>query len=158
SAYGVVQRFQERGLRFPRRQYGGAWDGKLIWGRLTHSRGVGILANPSYTGTYVFGRHQSCKQIGPNGEIPTQSRPKPQDAWLVVIHDHHPGYLVSLAVATLLANGAAEPRRHLFLAAAGKVATLIVTKSPLSPVALTALKDAGKANDFTVLLSPESAA
>ena len=38
------------------------------------------------------------------------------------------GRLVSLAVATLLANGAAEPRRHLFLAAAGNVATLIVTK------------------------------
>jgi len=68
------------------------------------------------------------------------------------------GRLVSLAVATLLANGAAEPRRHLFLAAAGKVATLIVTKSPLSPAALTALKDAAKTNDFTVLLSPESAA
>src|ERR1700733_11152340 len=42
------------------------------------------------------------------------------------------GRLVSLAGATLLENGAAEPRRHLFLAAAGKVATLIVTKSPLS--------------------------
>ena len=43
------------------------------------------------------------------------------------------GRLVSLGVAALLANGAAEPRRHLFLAAAGNVATLIVTKSPLSP-------------------------
>ena len=93
SAYGVVQRFQERGLRFPRRQYGGAWDGKLIWGRLTHSRVLGILANPSYTGTYVFGRHQSCKQIGPTGEIQTQSRLMPQDEWRVVIHDHHPGYI-----------------------------------------------------------------
>jgi hypothetical protein len=38
------------------------------------------------------------------------------------------GRLVSLAVATLLANGDAEPRRHLFLAAAGNVATLIVAK------------------------------
>ena len=46
SAYGVVQRFQELGLRFPRRSYGGAWDGKLLWGRLTHSRVLGILANP----------------------------------------------------------------------------------------------------------------
>ena len=35
-------------------QYGGAWDGKLIWGRLTHSRVIGILANPTYTGTYVL--------------------------------------------------------------------------------------------------------
>ena len=38
SAFAVVQRFSERGLRFPKRAYGGAWDGKLIWGRLTHSR------------------------------------------------------------------------------------------------------------------------
>jgi DNA invertase Pin-like site-specific DNA recombinase len=51
SAYGVVQRFQELGLRFPRRSYGGAWDGKLLWGRLTHSRVLGVLANPSYAGT-----------------------------------------------------------------------------------------------------------
>ena len=73
SAYAVVRRFQELGLRFPRRSYGGAWDGKLLWGRLTHSRVLGILANPSYAGTYVFGRHQACKQIGPTGEIRTQS-------------------------------------------------------------------------------------
>jgi hypothetical protein len=68
------------------------------------------------------------------------------------------GRLVSLGVATLLARGAAEPGRHLFLAAAGNVATLIVTKSPLSPAALGALKDAANANEFTVLLSPDTAA
>ena len=68
------------------------------------------------------------------------------------------GRLVSLGVATLLTNGVAEPRRHLFLAAAGNVATLIVTKSPLSPTAAGALKDAAKANEFTVLLSPDTAA
>jgi hypothetical protein len=61
----------ELGLRFPRRQWGGAWDGKLIWGRFTHSRVIGILANPTYAGTYVFGRSQSCKHISPNGEICT---------------------------------------------------------------------------------------
>jgi DNA invertase Pin-like site-specific DNA recombinase len=93
SAYGVVQRFQELGLRFPRRSYGGAWDGKLLWGRLTHSRVLGILANPSYAGTYVFGRHQACKRIAPTGEIRTQSRRMPQDEWRVVIPDHHPGYI-----------------------------------------------------------------
>jgi DNA invertase Pin-like site-specific DNA recombinase len=93
SAYGVVQRFQELGLRFPRRAYGGAWDGKLLWGRLTHSRVLNILANPSYAGTYVFGRFQSCKQIGPAGEIRTQLRPVPQEQWRVVIPEHHPGYI-----------------------------------------------------------------
>ena len=85
TAYGVVRRFQEAGLRFPRRAYGGAWNGKLIWGRLTHSRVSGILANPSYAGAYVFGRYQSSKQVGPSGEISTRSRPMPQDAWRVTI-------------------------------------------------------------------------
>jgi DNA invertase Pin-like site-specific DNA recombinase len=93
SAYAVVQSFQELGLRFPRRAYGGAWDGKLLWGRLTHSRVLSILTNPVYAGTYVFGRHQSHKQIEPSGEIRTQSRRMPQDEWRVVIHDHHPGYV-----------------------------------------------------------------
>ncbi|WGS18710.1 hypothetical protein [Bradyrhizobium sp. ISRA463] len=68
------------------------------------------------------------------------------------------GRLVSLGVASLLANGAAEPRRYLFLATAGNVATLIVTKSPLSPATLGVLKDAAAANEFTVLLSPDVAA
>jgi DNA invertase Pin-like site-specific DNA recombinase len=48
TAYSVVRRFQEMGLRFPRRSYGGAWNGKLIWGRLTHGRTRSILVNPSY--------------------------------------------------------------------------------------------------------------
>src|SRR6201993_2653832 len=46
SAFAVVQRFAERGLRFPKRAYGGAWAGQLIWGRLTHSRVLGISRIP----------------------------------------------------------------------------------------------------------------
>src|SRR6266853_3784410 len=93
SAYAVVRRFQASGLRFPRRSYGGAWDGKLLWGRLTHSRVLGILANPSYAGTYAFGRYQSCKQVEPTGDIRSQSRLASQDKWHVAIADHHPGYI-----------------------------------------------------------------
>lgn len=68
------------------------------------------------------------------------------------------GRLVSLAVATLIANGAAEPRRHVFLATAGNVATLIVAKQAISPEALAALKDAARAKAFTVMLSPDAEA
>jgi DNA invertase Pin-like site-specific DNA recombinase len=92
TAYAVVRRFDELGLRFPRRAYGGAWNGKLIWGRLTHSRVIGMLANPAYAGTYVYGRYQSRKQISADGEIRTQLRRVPQDEWRVSIPDHHPGY------------------------------------------------------------------
>jgi DNA invertase Pin-like site-specific DNA recombinase len=93
TAYSVVRSFHQRGLLFPRRSYGGVWNGKLIWGRLTHSRLLGVLTNPSYAGTYVFGRYQSCKQIGSTGEICTRSRRMPEEQWRVVIADHHPGYI-----------------------------------------------------------------
>ena len=69
SAFAVVQQFAESKLRFPKRSYGGAWDGKLIWGRLTHSRVLSILKNPSYAGMYVFGRYQYHRQISPTGEV-----------------------------------------------------------------------------------------
>jgi DNA invertase Pin-like site-specific DNA recombinase len=95
TACAVVQRFSELGLRFPRRAYGGAWDGKLIWGRLTHSRVLGMLANPTYAGTYVYGRYQSCKKISANGEITTHLRLMPQEEWRVTIPDHHPVWRVN---------------------------------------------------------------
>jgi DNA invertase Pin-like site-specific DNA recombinase len=61
TAFAVMQRFAQSALRFPKRSYGGAWDGKIIWGRLTHGRVLGILKNPSYAGRYVFGRyHWRC--------------------------------------------------------------------------------------------------
>jgi DNA invertase Pin-like site-specific DNA recombinase len=93
SAYSTVRRFQDLGLRFPRRSYGGAWDGKLIWGRLTHSRVLGLLKNPCYAGAYVFGRYKSQKQVGPSGDITTRLRPVAQDEWHVVIREHHEGYI-----------------------------------------------------------------
>jgi len=58
SAYAVVKRFAEEGLRFPKRAYGGAWAGRLIWGRLSHERVLGLIRNPCYAGIYVFGRYQ----------------------------------------------------------------------------------------------------
>jgi DNA invertase Pin-like site-specific DNA recombinase len=93
TAFGVVRRFNELGLRFPRRSYGGAWNGKLFWGRLTHSRVLGVLANPSYAGIYVFGRYQSSKEVSPRGDIRTRSRLMPKEAWRIVIPDHHDGYI-----------------------------------------------------------------
>ena len=59
SAYGVVQHFAKNGLRLPKRAYGGAWDGKLIWGRLSHGRVIGLLKNPSYAGVQPCRPHHS---------------------------------------------------------------------------------------------------
>ena len=93
SAYAVVHAFGQQQLRFPKRAYGGAWDGRLMWGRLSHSRVLGILKNPSYAGVYVFGRYQSTKEISPEGDVRTRTRRVPLDAWRVRIENHHDGYV-----------------------------------------------------------------
>lgn len=93
SAFAVVQRFAQSSLRFPRRAYGGAWNGKLIWGRLTHGRVLGILKNPSYAGMYVFGRYQCRRQIDSSGEVQKQMHRVPMADWRVRIGKHHEGYI-----------------------------------------------------------------
>ena len=93
SAYGAVRAFAEEGLEFPKRAYGGLWNGQLIWGRLTHGRALGLLGNPSYAGCYAFGRYGTQKSITENGEIVAKTVCKPMDQWEVLIKDHHPGYI-----------------------------------------------------------------
>jgi DNA invertase Pin-like site-specific DNA recombinase len=92
SAYGVVHRFARENLLFPKRSYGGVWDGKLQWGRLTDSRVLEILKNPSYAGVYAFGRYRCIKEILEDGEVRSRIALMPRDEWLVEIHDHHEGY------------------------------------------------------------------
>ena len=53
SAYAVAHRFANLGLRFPKRVYGGTWNGKLLWGHLNHGRVRGVLKNPASAGAYV---------------------------------------------------------------------------------------------------------
>ena len=93
SAYAVVHRFTERGLRFPKRAYGGAWDGKIIWGRLSHSRVLGVLKNPSYAGIYVFGRYQYRREINLAGEVRKRMQAVAMPDWRVSLQQHHEGYI-----------------------------------------------------------------
>ena len=93
SAFGVMQRFAERGLQFPKRSYGGAWDGKIIWGRLTHSRVLGILKNPSYAGMYVFGRYRYRREISAEGAVHKRIHAVAMADWRVSLKEHHEGYI-----------------------------------------------------------------
>lgn len=91
SAYGVVGVFTDR--RFPKRAYGGAWAGQLRWGRLTHSRVLGILSNPCYAGAYVFGRRRTRRTVDADGTVRTRTQELSREDWEVCIHEHHPGYI-----------------------------------------------------------------
>jgi DNA invertase Pin-like site-specific DNA recombinase len=93
SAYGVVHKFSQERLQFPKRSYGGVWNGQLIWGRLTDSRVLGVLKNPTYAGAYVHGRYQSVKEIGPDGAFLSKIKAVPMSSWTVRITDHHEAYI-----------------------------------------------------------------
>ena len=93
SAYGVAQRFASDNLEFPKRTYGGVWNGKLTWKRLTSSRVLGVIKNPAYAGVYVFGRFRCVKEILQEGRVRQRVKEMPRSSWLVEIQDHHEGYL-----------------------------------------------------------------
>lgn len=83
----------QNGLRFPKRAFGGAWAGKLVWGALNHSRVLGILYNPAYAGAYVFGRYRDQKRVDSQGLFIHHTVRLPREDWEVLIPDHHPGYI-----------------------------------------------------------------
>jgi DNA invertase Pin-like site-specific DNA recombinase len=93
SAYAVAQQFAARGLKFPKRAYGGVWNGQLIWGNLTDRRVLSVLKNPAYAGVYAFGRYRCVKHVPANGEVRSRVKAMPRPAWLVEIQNHHPGYV-----------------------------------------------------------------
>jgi len=93
SAYGVVRQFSDRQVRFPKRSYGGVWNGQLRWGRLCHGRVLSILRNPAYAGAYVFGRYRGCKSFSPEGQVRSKVAAMPMTDWKVLLKDKHPGYI-----------------------------------------------------------------
>jgi DNA invertase Pin-like site-specific DNA recombinase len=93
SAYGVVHHFAQKTIQFPKRAYGGIWNGRLIWGRLSEGRVRTILKNPAYAGFYAFGRFRCRKQISGEGQIQSKITAVPMASWTVTIPDHHEAYI-----------------------------------------------------------------
>jgi spermidine synthase len=64
------------------------------------------------------------------------------------------GRMISLAVATLMEMRVREPRRHLFLVAQKRIATLVLSRSPFSTSDVDALEKAAAAYEHEVLITP----
>ena len=90
SAMATVKAFRQQGLLYPRRPNGGHSNGATPWGKPNRSRVVLTLRNPRYTGAFVYGRHRSRQRADGTGRY---SRQVPQDEWLVLLRDAHPGYI-----------------------------------------------------------------
>lgn len=61
SVYGVVRYFGEHNIRFPKRAYGGRWQGKLLWGRLNYNRALTIFVPPLLCRCVYLWPSQKCQ-------------------------------------------------------------------------------------------------
>jgi hypothetical protein len=111
--------------------------------------GVGAFSlseNGLYT---VEGWRHFLASLSPNGVF-TVSR------WYSPDDPNETGRLLSLAKATLFKLGIQDPSRHLFLASLDQLATLIVTRQPLSVSELTTLNDVSGRLGYSILVRPDS--
>ncbi|MGK7916024.1 MAG: recombinase family protein [Prochloraceae cyanobacterium] len=93
TAYKVMQYFATHSIPFPRRIWRPGDVGTLHWGPVNHSRITAVLHNPTYAGTYVYGRRRSRPVIESGQIVGVKSQQLPQSEWKVVIHDAHQAYL-----------------------------------------------------------------
>ena len=66
--------------------------GETIWVKPAYSRILAFLNNPTYAGTFVFGRHRRERKSGHQSGHRRREVRDPEQ-WQIVIHDHHPGYI-----------------------------------------------------------------
>ncbi len=112
------------------------------------STGAGAFSL-SENGLYTLeGWHAFLKSINSNG-IFTVSR------WYNPSNVDETGRMVGLATAALFDDGVSDVRPYLFVASDGKIATLVLSKSPFTPVQLRILHDTVRDGGFTELLSPD---
>ena len=93
TAFRVMRYFALNKIPFPRRIWRTGESGTIVWGATNLSRILAILHNPTYTGTYVYGRRctQSIIEMGEITRKKTTARPP--EEWIVTIRDAHPAYL-----------------------------------------------------------------
>jgi hypothetical protein len=65
------------------------------------------------------------------------------------------GRMIGLATGALLDAGVEDPRSHLFVASANRIATLVLSRAPFTPEQLRILDDAVRDGGFKVLLAPD---
>ena len=93
TAFKVMRYFAKEQIPFPRRVWRPGEIGTLKWGSINHSRILAILHNPTYTGTYVYGRRRSQPVINAGQITSMKTQLLPQSDWRVMIHHAHPAYI-----------------------------------------------------------------
>lgn len=91
SARQVAMWFVEHGVDLPARRHGVAGL-ETWWRRPAYRTVIAMLEEPTYAGAYAYGRTTSRKQVV-DGSLRKSIARRPLDEWIVLIPDHHEGYI-----------------------------------------------------------------
>jgi len=93
TAKGVVRYLQQENLMMPIRPLKGPAPHEVLWKPARSSAVLGILKNPAYAGTYVYGRHTHDPTRRQPGRPHTGIVSLPIDKWPIVLHNAYPAYI-----------------------------------------------------------------
>jgi DNA invertase Pin-like site-specific DNA recombinase len=68
-------------------------DRRTEWRLPIYNSILRILTNPSYAGAYAFGKTENRTHVVEGRARKTRGHRKARDKWMVLIQDHHPGYV-----------------------------------------------------------------
>jgi len=94
TARAVAVYFAKHNLLFPNSLP--AQPGKCVWVTLTSQRVHAVLHNPTYAGTYAYGRCRTTRKLSirdGQSQVKTSTTIAKRDEWQFVKHDAHPGYI-----------------------------------------------------------------
>ena len=89
SAMQVVKWFRAESILLPSRARTGPSCGTVRWSLPDHAKIRRILRNPSYAGTFTYGKTRTLRQA--DGGVRYKTLPREQ--WEVCIPDHHAGFI-----------------------------------------------------------------
>jgi DNA invertase Pin-like site-specific DNA recombinase len=70
-----------------------AGEPQRVWTLPLYQNIHAILTNPVYAGAYAFGKTERRTKIVDGRARRSFGHPKPRSEWMVLIRDHHPGYI-----------------------------------------------------------------
>jgi hypothetical protein len=93
SARQVLLWFREENISLPK-NYLDEFGQKILWGLPIYKNILSILKNPLYAGAYAFGKTEGRIKIIQGRARKTIGHRKPRDQWLVLLKEHHTGYIL----------------------------------------------------------------
>lgn len=66
---------------------------KVVWKLPVYSRLLSILKNPIYAGAFAYGRTRTRSVMVEGRALKTSGHEVPRAEWIVLINNHHPGYI-----------------------------------------------------------------